>query len=87
MFLCPLSMATDYLSVLLQSLGGAAYGLWCSYNRQGALCLAARATGSRSYTWTPDLLTQKLPLTTYVFQSIGIHFCSSVAHVMDQRLY
>ena len=36
-FLCPLSMATGYLSVLLQSIGGAAYGLWCSYNRQGAL--------------------------------------------------
>ena len=36
-FLCPLSMATGYLSVLLQSLGVAAYGLWCSYNRQGAL--------------------------------------------------
>ena len=36
-FLCPLSMATGYLSVLLQSLGGAAYGLWCSYNCQGAL--------------------------------------------------
>ena len=34
-FLCPLSMATGYLSVLLQSLGGAAHGFWCSYNRQG----------------------------------------------------
>ena len=26
MFLCPLSMATGYLSVLLQPLGGAAHG-------------------------------------------------------------
>ena len=34
-FLCPLSMATGYLSVLLQPLGGAAHGFWCSYSRQG----------------------------------------------------
>ena len=45
---------------------GAAHGFWCSHSRQGALWCAARATGSRSGTWVPDLRVQKLTSTTEV---------------------
>ena len=43
-FLCPLSMATGYLSVLLQSLGGAALGLWCSQKSSIVAGLASETT-------------------------------------------
>ena len=37
---------------------------WRSHNRQGALWCVARATGSRSDTWPPELILQKLKDTT-----------------------
>ena len=73
-FLCPLSMATGYLSVLLQPLGGAAYCFLVFLQPPGALRLAARATGSRSGTWVPDLLGQKLTSTTDIVHIIFLAY-------------
>ena len=38
MFLCPLSMATGYLSVLLQPVGGAAHGFSVPIAARGRSC-------------------------------------------------
>ena len=76
-------MTTGYFSFLLQSLGGAAHGLWCSYNRQGrsdwlrAQPEVVRAHGLRRWG------CQKPPLTTDI---IYLDFQKAFDKVPHQRL-
>ena len=71
-FLCPLSMATDYISVLLQPLGGAAHVFGVPTTaRERSDWLRAQPEVVQTH-GVPELILQKLTSATRVTQIVFV---------------